>query len=58
MNIDILLLHLDFSTIHCLYAPRHLSWDTSENTRKLKMAGLAWIIILLTHTLHLKGFSQ
>ena len=24
MNIDILLLHLDFSTIHCLYVPGHL----------------------------------
>ena len=38
MNVDILLLHLDFSTIHCLYALRHLCWDTSENM-KIKDGG-------------------
>ena len=49
MNIDILLLHVDFSTIHCLYVPGHLYWDT--------MVVLAWIILLSTHTHYPMGFS-
>ena len=46
MNINILLQYLDFSTIHCPYAPRHFCWETSENTWKLKKAVKNTIVIM------------